>query len=291
MKADKDMTGQNITGKTKIVGIIGDPVEHTFSPAMHNAAFAHLKLPFVYVPFHVKADNLKMALRGLKGLGVVGVNVTVPHKEWAAKLCDVLSGEAKLTGAVNVLFFRHGKIYGDNTDMYGFSQSLKEGKISLRGKRVALIGAGGAARACAMVCARAGAQEILIFNRTFKNAKRLMTCVKINALFKNVSTHTLHEMQDASPVDVLVQTTSAGMHPHSDALPAYAEHIPHAKAAVDVVYRPHETLFLRLVKKRGAKKTVGGLPMLLHQGAKSFELWTGKKAPLEVMRKALLKAL
>lgn len=281
----------NVTGKTKIVGIIGDPIEHTFSPAMHNAAFARLKLPFVYVPFHVKAENLKIAVHGLKSLGVVGVNVTVPHKERAATLCDVLSNEAKLTGAVNMLSFRHGKIYGDNTDAYGFAQSLKEEKISLRGKRVALIGAGGAARACALVCARACAEEILIFNRTLKNAERLMVCVKINASFKNVSAHTLHEMQNVSSIDVLVQTTSAGMFPHSDALPAYAEHIPHAKAAVDVVYRPHETLFLRLAKKRGAKKIVGGLPMLLHQGAKAFELWTGKKAPLEVMRKALLKAL
>ncbi len=285
------MAALTITGKTKVAGIIGAPVEHTFSPAMHNAAFAHLKLPYVYVPFHVRRENLRGAIHGLMSLGVAGVNVTVPHKEGAAKLCDVLSNEAKLTGAVNVLSFRHGKIYGDNTDVYGFSQSLKEEKISLRGKHVALIGAGGAARACAVVCARAGAQEILIFNRTLKNAKRLMLCVKINASFKNVSAHTLHEMQNVKSVDVLVQTTSAGMFPHSDALPAYAEHIPHAKAAVDVVYRPHQTLFLRLAEKKGAKKVVGGLPMLLHQGAKAFELWTGKKALLEVMRKALLEAL
>lgn len=282
----------SITGKTKIVGIIGDPIEHTFSPAMHNAAFAHLKLPYVYVPFHVKPADLKKAVEGLKKLGVSGVNVTVPHKEAAFRLCDEVSQEAKFTGAVNVLTFRaSGKIIGDNTDVYGFSQSLKEAKISLRGKKVAILGAGGAARACAIVCARSGAKEILFFNRTLGKAKKLVRDIKAKTAFHFVSAYTLHALDGVGRVDVLIQTTSVGLHPHSDALPAFADHIPHADAAVDVLYRPHQTLFLQLAKKRGAKKTLGGLSMLLHQGAKAFELWTGKKAPVDVMQRALLEQL
>ncbi len=275
-------------GATKIVGIIGDPIEHTFSPAMHNAAFKHLKLPYTYEKFHVKPRELARAVRNFQKNGATGLNVTVPHKEKALKLCDFLSHEAIEAGAVNVLIFKGGKIYGDNTDVYGFSKSLKEAKISLRGKKVSVLGAGGAARACAAACVREGAKEILFFNRTVKKAQELVHFLQKNFFYHATLAFSLKDTHEMLFSDVLIQTTSVGMFPNVKDCVLKADNFPPVQTAIDIVYRPENTKFLQIAKKKGVKKILGGLPMLLHQGAKAFELWTGKKAPLEVMRRALL---
>lgn len=277
--------------KRKVVGIIGDPIEHTFSPAMHNAAFKHLKLPFVYEKFHVKSNELQRSVRGFQKSGVVGLNVTVPHKERVLELCDFLSKEVVETGAVNALTFHDGRIYGDNTDVYGFTKSLREAKTSLRGKKVVILGAGGAARACAVACVRGGASEILFFNRTVKKAQEIARFLQTQFSFHATLAFSLKDAHEMMFSGALIQTTSVGMYPHDEMCILPAESFPPVSCAVDIVYRPEKTKFLQIAKQKGVNKILGGLPMLLYQGARAFEIWTGKKAPVEVMRRALLQQM
>ena len=168
-----------ITGKTKIVGIFGYPIEHTFSPLMHNAAFSALGLDYCYIPFEVQPKDLKSAVEGIRALNIRGVNITVPHKEAVIKYLDELSKEAKLIGAVNTIENRGGKLIGHNTDGRGFIKSLwDDAKTRVKGKSVLLVGAGGAGKGIAVSCALEGASEIIIANRTIKKADELVRYLK-----------------------------------------------------------------------------------------------------------------
>lgn len=288
------MNQHAITGTTRLTGVIGWPVEHSLSPMMHNAAFAALSLDFVYVPLPVKPDFVDQALQGLAALNFVGANVTVPHKQAVMRYMDELSDAARLTGAVNTIHIHNGKFYGYNTDAIGFLNSLKEANCNPKGLRVAVLGAGGAARAVVYALARGHAHSVIVLNRTAQRAAFLVD--DLDDLFPNssLSFEALTDQALAAldgAVDLVVNTTSVGMYPRVDACPWPAGvPIPRNVTFCDLVYNPLETVFLRRARAAGAA-VIDGLGMLVHQGAFAFEKWTGRQAPLDVMRQACMRKL
>lgn len=284
---------EKINGKTKMFGIIGYPIKHTFSPHMHNAAFAALKLNAIYVPFEVAPEKLKDALCGVVALGVCGINVTVPHKEAIASLLDKLSPEAKGVGAVNVILVKDGKTIGHNTDGEGFLVSLrKELKISPKGKSIFVLGAGGAAKAIVYVSAREGAKSVILVDVIHERAKKL--ALKIAREFPRCNTQSVPYLksridEEVMNADILINATPVGMKKNDPCI--VSPNALHKDLAVyDLIYNPSKTKLLREAKKKGLKAS-NGLGMLLYQGVLSFELFTGKKAPISVMRAALKKAV
>lgn len=271
-----------LTGKTVVTGIFGFPVRHTLSPAMQNAAFAALGLDFVYVPFEVEPAALGRAASAVKALGLRGVNVTVPHKAKVIPFLDSVDPLARKIGSVNTIVNDNGALRGYNTDATGFLRDLKDKGFNPRGKVVMLAGAGGAGKAVAAALSWAGAKKICVTDLCEGLARPLA------AKTKNVE-FTPHKGWKAglASADLLVNTTPVGMHPGSPL--ASAADLRKRIFVYDVVYnRPTE--LLREAAEAGAKRS-GGLGMLLHQGAAAFELWTGRKAPIRVMEKALLRAL
>lgn len=267
-----------INGASELYGIIGDPVSHSLSPAMHNAAFAELGLNKVYVPLPTK--NVKDALIGLKALGFKGVSVTIPHKQEVIPHLDSIDPVAKKIGAVNTLLFKDNCIYGANTDWLGANRALEE-KTKLRGKKVLLLGAGGSARALGFGLLEAGA-EVCIANRTADKGKLLADLLQCS--------YTALPNLENSNADILINTTSVGMTPNTDATPFPQEGLKHFSVVMDIVYAPQKTRLLREAEEKGCQ-IINGLAMLLFQGAAQFELWTGHQAPIDVMRQHLLAGL
>ena len=281
-----------ISGHTKIVGVIGDPVEHSRSPQMHNSAFQEMGLDYVYIPFRVKAEELKSAVDGFKALNVVGINVTLPHKKAVLPLMDRVSEEAQLIGAVNTMVFKDDMVKGHNTDARGFLASLYEKGIdSVRGMKVVVLGAGGGARAIVTGLALENVSSITIANRTFENAVKLADdlCKKTGVPMKGISLDESKFSDYVSKCDMLVSTITAGMDP-SIKLSIDPDWLQKDCIVCDIVYTPPETNLLKSAMDKGLK-TVGGMGMLVHQGAISFQLWTGLQPPLETMRQALTQAL
>ena len=280
-----------ISGKTKVCCVIGDPIEHSLSPLIHNAAFRHLKLDFVYVAFRVKEEELEEAVRGIRALKIHGLNVTMPHKTAIIKYLDEIDRTAKAIGAVNTVLNADGKLVGFNTDGVGALNALKNNQVELRGKKILLLGAGGAAKAIAFHLAPE-VEEFRILNRTGKKARQLASLLQENFSKKvmgdALSSSLLKEwLKDA---DILINATSVGMHPHSDQTLVKREWLRPELAVMDIVYNPPETRLIRDAKAVGAK-VVYGTEMLVYQGAASFEIWCGRPAPVEVMREAILKNL
>ena len=285
-------TPHPITGRTTLVGIVGWPVEHSLSPAMHNAAFAALRLDWAYLPLPVYPDHLGEAVRGLRALGFAGANVTVPHKQTVLTYLDEVGHAAQVIGAVNSVAVRDGLLYGDNTDAVGFIDSLRDAGFDPAGTYCALLGAGGAARAVAHALAEAGALQVSIYNRSFSRARHLcqdMAKFHPDVRFEAASLSDLSAIGD--DVDLLVNATTLGMWPNTEVSPWPRElPIPGQLSVCDLVYNPQETLLLTQARAVGAE-TVEGLGMLVHQGAAAFELWTGRPAPVATMRAACLAAL
>ena len=281
----------NIYGKTKICSLIGDPVEHTMSPAMHNAAYKKLGLDYVYVPFHVKPDELAKAVAGLRALNVRGFNVTIPHKVSVIPLLDKLDSLAEKIGAVNTVVNTEGDLLGYNTDAEGFLQALLENGIKPQGKRVVVLGAGGASRAITYILAKNEAR-VTILNRQQELdwAEDISRLIKKD-FGKEVKVYELGQLAGAiENTDLLVNATSVGMSPASQDSPVPAQLLNKVPAVFDIVYNPIETRLLREAKAAGAK-TISGVDMLAWQGALAFEKWTGQKAPLDLMREAAVKML
>ncbi|HHW92020.1 MAG TPA: shikimate dehydrogenase [Firmicutes bacterium] len=284
-----------VTGKTRLTGIIGDPIEQTLSPAMHNAAFAHLGLDFVYIPFRVAREDIAAALAGIRALGFTGLNVTIPHKEAVLPLLDELAPEAEIIGAVNTIHHVGGRLYGYNTDGPGFISSLREeGGCEPAGKTVTIMGTGGAARAVALQLALDGAAHIIILGRRFEKAEALKASIKARVPGCRVTTGFIHEDRLAEmvkPSQVLVNATPVGMYPKAGERPLVERHILHRDLVVcDLVYNPVQTLFLQEARAAGCR-TLPGLEMLVRQGALAFKIWTGREPPLEIMRKVVRKKL
>lgn len=282
-----------IDGKTRIFGIIGYPVKHTFSPYIHNAAFKALKINAAYVPFEVKPRELKNAICGLIGLGVCGVNVTIPHKEAVIPLLDELSSEAKGIGAANVVLVKDGKTMGYNTDGEGFLVSLKkELKVIPKNKSIFILGSGGAAKALVYVLASEGAKSITLVDVMNEKAKEL--ALKANKEFPRCQMRSIPYLgsridEEALNADILINATPVGMK-KDDPRIVSPDALHKDLVVCDLIYNPVETKLLKEAKKRGLKAT-NGIGMLLYQGALSFELFTGKKAPISVMLTSLKKVI
>lgn len=280
-----------ITGKTKICALIGDPVEHSMSPVMHNAAFQKLGLDYAYLAFRVSPPELGKAVAGLRALNVVGFNITIPHKVTVIPFLDGLDPLAEKIGAVNTVVNKDGELRGYNTDAEGFLQALKKHGIKPKGKKIVIIGAGGAARAIAYILAEKGA-DITITNRKQELdwAESIAQTIEED-LKKKVPVYDLEELTLAvKDTDVLVNATSVGMSPDRENSPAPVKLLTKIPAVFDIVYNPLETRLIREAKKVGAV-TVGGVDMLAWQGAIAFEKWTGEKAPVALMRQEAVKML
>jgi len=268
-----------IDGRTKIFGIMGKPVSHSLSPAMHNAAFEALGLNNVYVPFPV--SDVAGALTGFRALGVGGVSVTIPHKQAVIPFLDFIDPVAERIGAVNTLVLgANGKISGFNTDWLGANRALGD-QVELAGKKVVLLGAGGSARAIGFGL-REGGADFLLCSRTPERGRRLAADLGCK----------WHSLADTSSLqgDILINATSVGMAPDANAMPLPKEKVADFKVVMDIVYSPLETTLLRQAKEKKCV-TINGLAMLLYQGAAQFEMWTGETAPLDVMRAQLLKKI
>jgi shikimate dehydrogenase len=281
----------DVSGKTRVCGVIGDPIEHTLSPVIQNAAFNHLKLDFVFLAFHVKADDLENAMRGMRGLGIHGLNVTMPHKSTVIGCLDEVDFTVRFLDSANTILNRDGKLSGFSTDGVGALKALRENGVDLSGKKVLLLGAGGAAKAIAFALVPE-LGEVAILNRSAEKAEELAETLghmfnrKVigGALSPDAIKTNLRDS------DVLVNATSAGMKPNLSQSLVAPELLTSDLAVMDIVYSPVETKLAKDAKTAGAK-VISGVEMLIYQGAASFEIWTGKSAPIEVMRKAALNKL
>jgi shikimate dehydrogenase len=278
-----------ISGHTKVCGVIGDPICHTLSPAMHNAAFKEAKLDYTYVGFRVTENELQDAMRGVRSLGIHGINVTMPHKSSVIKYLDGLDPTAQHIGATNTILNEKGKLKGFNTDGIGAMAALERKGVNLKGKKLLLLGAGGAARAVAFQAAPE-AQELTILNRTVGKARELARILDREfGKSINVGSLSLDRVKnELENTDVIVNATSVGMHPRCEEIPISFEWLTKNLCIMDFVYDPLETRLIKAAKAKGAK-VINGLEVLVAQGAASFEIWTGVKAPLEVMSAALAK--
>ena len=288
-----------VDGKTKILGVIGDPIEHTFSPAMHNAGLNALNLNYIYLPFHVKAQRLSAAIEGAKALGIQGLNVTIPHKQDIIDSLDEIDAVAEMIGAVNTVQFNcNGDeilTKGFNTDGYGCVRAIEE-KASVKDKKVTITGAGGASRAVAFQIANSGISELSLLNRNVNKAKSLANDLKANlkaiGIDININAYDLDDLKrELDSSDIFIDTTPIGMYPNVDDKSIAGADMLHEDLVVnDIVYTPMETSLIKEAKKANAE-VVYGYKMLLYQGIRSFEIWLGQEAPVDVMEKALLDVL
>lgn len=282
-----------ISADTKVCGIIGDPVEHSLSPAMHNAAFKKTGLDYVYLPFHVTPGNLPAAIGGLKSLGLRGVNVTIPHKVSVIPLLDELEAIAKKIGAVNTVVNDEGYLKGYNTDAAGFLKSLSAKDIDPSGKKVVILGAGGVSKAISFILAEQGADiEILNRNYNIEWAQKLSDNLYHNSKSKILITalSEINLKQALKRAEILINATSVGMSPDIDKTLVPQEFLKPGMVVFDAIYNPVKTKLLKDAEKAGAA-VINGLDMLVWQGALAFELWTGIKAPLDTMMNTAVKIL
>ncbi len=279
-----------IRATTKIYGIFGHPVGHSLSPAIHNSAFSALGLDCVYVAFDITPGEIGKAAQSIRTLGIKGINVTIPHKETIIPYLDEVTPDAELMGAVNTVKNDDGRLSGYNTDIGGFLKAVKEDLgIDPEGSSVLLLGAGGAARAVMSAFCSNGAKRICIANRTYDKALKLAS--EFGERFKKPNIEPV-ALDDTTTIraklaeaDVLVNSSSAGMDGcETIDLPLNA--LKESAAVYDLVYKPRETPLVKEARRLGHRAS-GGLGMLLYQGALSFEIWTARAAPVDVMRKAI----
>jgi shikimate dehydrogenase len=281
----------DISGKTRVCGVIGDPIEHSLSPIMHNAAFQALHLDYAFLAFKVKPAEVENAINGMRALNIRGLNVTMPHKSTVMNYLDRTDLSAQIVNSVNTILNKESKLFGFNTDGVGALKALRENGVEPKGRKVLLLGAGGAARAIAYTMAKE-ADELAVLNRTMKEAQALAKLLEKAANKKIVAgslspVEIQHNLQDS---DILINATSIGMKPKADESLVAPKLLRPDLSVMDIVYNPLETKLAKDAKAAGAK-VISGVEMLIYQGAASFELWTGKSAPVEVMRQAVLNHL
>ncbi len=276
--------------KAELVGVLGYPVAENPTCVMQEAAFAALGLNWRYLTMEVKPENLADALRGVRALGMRGINLTIPHKVAVMPLLDDIAPDAQIIGAVNTVYREGDRLIGANTDGKGFLRGLREAEIDPKGKRVAVLGAGGAARAITFELAFAGASGLTVINRSEERGRQL-----VNALRENTSAAVefvpwTRTYVVPPEIDVLVNATSIGLYPDVDALPDIS--LAQARSDLfvcDVIPNPPDTRLMQLARSRGLR-TLNGLSMLVYQGTIGFELWTGQTAPEAAMKEALRQA-
>ncbi|HEX3045998.1 MAG TPA: shikimate dehydrogenase [Bacillota bacterium] len=280
------MTLPKINGSATVVAIFGDPVIHSLSPAMHNAAFAYLGWNCVYIPCLVKPDHLAEGVQAIRALNLKGANVTIPHKQAVIPYLDEIIGDAGLSGSVNTIINRDGKLYGASTDGIGLIKSLEmEGAFDLQGKKVLVLGAGGTATAIVFSLINAGIEELILVNRDQNRANSLKQKVfQLTGTLIRVAPLTDLPRLDWGAIQLLINTTSVGLHDEQSLVPK--ELLNPGLFVYDVVYHSGGTKLQTDAKAAGCK-TLAGRSMLLYQGVESFRLWFEIEPPVEVMRKAI----
>ena len=274
--------GIDIDGKTRLLGLMGDPVEHTLSPVIHNTLSEILGLNNVYVPFHVKKEGLAKAVEGAFQLNILGLNVTVPHKNDVIASLSSVSDEGLAIGAVNTLVRTENGYRGYNTDMLGLTREIKSYGIELEGRKVIILGAGGAARAVAYMCMAEKASEIYILNRTLEKATEIAE--HMNSFFgrQTIRAMKLSDWRDLEGKYIVIQSTSIGLKPDNDrAVIEDEDFYRMIDTGVDLIYSPFETKFMKLCRRKGAN-AYNGLKMLLYQGIIAYELWNDISVSEEV---------
>ncbi len=281
---------KEISGHTRLTGLLGSPVSHSISPSMHNEAFRQLNLDYTYLAFDVKPNELKDAIAGLRAMNVRGFNLTMPHKHAICNYCDALSPAAEMIQAVNTVVNDGGQFIGYNTDGVGYMRSLREAGHDIIGKKMTLLGAGGAATAIYVQAALDGVREISVFNRRGSSFERAQSI--LNTLTENTDccVH-LYDLNDTkllkneiSESAILTNASPVGMAPDTEAsLIEDTSFFQPDLVVSDIIYNPRETKLLRLAREAGCK-THNGLYMLLYQGAEAFQLWTGKDMPVSIIK-------
>ena len=278
------------------LGVFGDPVKHSLSPRMQNAALRHCKIDMQYARFQISPDELREAINLIRKLEFVGVNLTIPHKIAVLRLIDVADENVRRIGAVNVIKVESGKLHGFNTDGRGFARAIREVfSVDLRDLRVMILGAGGAARAIALQCAKENSERLVIANRSFEKTQKLADELrdffagpKVLGPVPRLQPVPLEEAAirfQIANVDLIVNATPVGLN-RGDPLPIAARLLAPHLMVYDTIYSAERTPFVSAAIEAGARAT-NGLSMLLHQGALAFEIWSQREAPIEVMRKAL----
>lgn len=283
-----------ITGKTKLLGVIGNPIEHSLSPVMHNAAIAKLKLDYVYLPFPIKAEDLPAAIAGFSAIGLTGFSVTIPHKQAIIPLLTEVSPIAKAIGAVNTVWRTETGWSGTNTDVEGFLSPLKSYNQNWHQTTALILGCGGAARAVVAGCAQLNCGKIQVVGRDIQKLKAFQNSWQNSELAVNLSVHDWQELPDLiGESNLLVNTTPVGMYPHVDESPVSVElmeKLPENSIAYDLIYTPNPTKFLQIAKEHGAE-AIDGLEMLVQQGAAALKIWLNQTVPVDIMRQSLQQHL
>jgi shikimate dehydrogenase len=276
---------------TKIIGLLGHPIKHSYSPFVQNVAFEFEKIDYIYLAFDVPPANLKSALNGVLALGMKGLNVTLPHKEKIIQHLDELSEEATTIGAVNTIVNDQGKLIGYNTDVTGLIETLLPYKEQISGSTVTVLGAGGGARAAIYALIRHfKPEQINLINRTVQRADSIQNYFSTKMRYHGFKTMDLFPpdiVETLQSSRLIINATSIGMYPEmDDTITDLKESFSSSQIVFDLVYNPPKTKFLKLAEAQGAT-TLGGLKMLVSQAAKSFELWTGVKMPIDKISKSI----
>jgi shikimate dehydrogenase len=284
---------QKLTAHTRICGLFGDPVEHSISPAMHNAAFKKMGLDYIYLPFRVSEKNLAGAVKAIRSLNLRGVNVTIPHKAAVIPLLDELEATAEKIGAVNTIVNDNGRLKGCNTDAAGFLRALEEKGIDPSGKKAVILGAGGVSRAISFIIAEKGADiDIISRSKSLEYAAKLAESI-YGYTKSNIQAIELNETnlkQSLRQADILINATSIGMNPDADMTLVPQKLLRPEMVVFDVIYNPEKTRLISDAEEAGAT-AIGGLDMLVWQGTLAFQLWTGVEAPLTTMKNTAIKLL
>lgn len=280
-----------IDGKTKTVCLIGNPVEHSFSPYIHNYLFEKYNQNNKYVCFNVLNNNLEDAIRGVKALGILGCNITIPHKVNVIKYLDSIDHNAKLIGAVNTIKNENGRLIGYNTDGIGFVKSIIDKGYEIAGKRVIILGAGGACRSISIELASKGVKSIEIRNRSEKNAKDISDIINSNFTTKSIYSINSICLKDLENIDIIINTTPIGMDKDFESCPINEDIKIESKLLVcDIVYNPNETKFIGWAKRNNLD-VIYGIEMLINQATHGFYIWTGVEVDEDENLKKILKGL
>ncbi|WP_036718809.1 shikimate dehydrogenase [Paenibacillus harenae] len=282
--------GNRIDSHTILYGVIGDPIRHSKSPIMMNRAFRETGINGIYAAFHVTGGRVADFAAGVRAMGIRGVNVTIPHKLDIMSVLDEIDAGAQAIGAVNTIVNEDGRLIGYNTDGIGYVRSLKEeaAEEGLAGKRIVVIGAGGAARGIVYALAGESPARITIANRTVDRARELADAFRAKCDIEAVPDEQLQAA--CREADIVINTTSIGMFPNTEGTPVDAAWLKPDAVASDLIYNPLKTTFLQQAQHRGCR-IHGGLGMFIYQGAYAFEYWTGRPAPVSAMRESVLASL
>ena len=285
---------QQITGKTKLLGVIGEPIEHSLSPVMHNAAIAQMGVDYVYLPFPIKTADLGVAIAGFAAMGLQGFSVTIPHKQAIISLLSEVSAIAKLTGAVNTVWRTEQGWSGTNTDVEGFVAPLQALNRDWSQTTPVILGHGGAARAVVVGCTQLGCTEIHIVGRNVQKLSQFQQSWANAPLPITLNVHRWEELPELLPqADLVVNSTPVGMYPNVEQSPldaAAMQLLQPGAIAYDLIYTPNPTQFLQQAKEQGAV-AIDGLEMLVQQGAAALKIWVEQAPPVDIMRRSLQQHL